>query len=537
MNNANVAAPSSADQLAQQGSAEGSTSSQLIESFNPATGAKIGDVPVTPLNQLPDIMSRARAAQVGWERAGLQHRLKMLAKFKGIFFVNRQRLMDCLVAEQGKTAIEAFTLEFWPCIELINYYLQHATKILAPKPMYQPFLIPTRYQQVERRPHGVVFVITPWNFPLVLANAPIVAALAAGNTIIFKPSEFTAQTGQLFVELLWEAGIPRDVLQIVHGTGAVAAAVIDHKPNKISFTGSVATGRKVAVAAGAHLIPVTLELGGKDAAIVLDDADLDWTAKGIVWSGMINAGQICQSVERVFVHESIAAALTEKMTQQLQRHMVVGAGDDPTATVGAITTQAQLNIIQDHVQDAINQGAKVVFGGKAKVDGATNGRGRFYEPTLITAVTPTMRVAKDETFGPILALTTFATDAEVIQRHNETTFGLIGSIWTRDRQRGLGLARQLKAGHVGLNDHFFSCNLPAMPWGGVGESGYGRTRGAEGLLEMTTTQGISYNLLNFPSHEHLAWYPYTREKRALLERFITFNHAPTWRERLAALFT
>jgi acyl-CoA reductase-like NAD-dependent aldehyde dehydrogenase len=375
----------------------------------------------------------------------------------------------------------------------------------------------------------VVLVIAPWNFPLILSLTPITAALITGNTVVFKPSEFATQSGEALKKVIDEAGIPPEVFQIVHGEGDIGAALIREKPDKICFTGSVATGRKVASAAGELLIPITLELGGKDAAIVLDDADLDRTAAGVAWAGMVNAGQACISIERVYVMRSVAEQLVEKMANILNEHIRLGPGEASETTMGAITTAAQLKIIDGQVREAVSQGARVVVGGCMAEDSV----GRFYLPTLITDVTPNMRIVKDETFGPVIAVIPVDSEEEALRLANSSAYGLTGSVWTRKRERGIALAQQMKVGNAAVNDHVMSASAPHVPWGGVKDSGYGRTRGEEGLLEMTTTQSLSIERL-LPLPREFFWYPYSPVKMGLLRRALCFLYAPTWREKLRA---
>jgi succinate-semialdehyde dehydrogenase/glutarate-semialdehyde dehydrogenase len=502
---------------------------RMIQSFNPGTGEKVGEVPMTPLDALPDIMARARVVQRGWHKRGLQERLAIFRRFKEVFYVHREEIVSLIAAEQGKLPFEGQIEEFWPCIELVSYYLRNAESILRPRTVYA-WLVPHRYQRIEYRPYGVVMVITPWNFPLYLSLPQIVTALLAGNSVIFKPSEFCPLSGQLIAEMLWEAGVPRDVFQVVQGEGDVAAATIRLRPDKIVFTGSVPTGRKVALAAAEQLIPVTLELGGKDAAIVLDDADLDRAAKGITFAGMTNSGQACASVERVFVMRSVAEPFLERLVQEV-RDNLCQIGPEGTVRLTPITTPGQLQLIDAQVKEALAHGATAVIGGRVLDHGDG---GRFYEPTILTNVTPAMRILTEETFGPVIPVMVVENDEEAIKLANDTGFGLLGSVWTQDRERGLRIARELKTGHSAINDHLLSANIPYLPWGGVGLTGYGRTRGPEGLLEMTTTQGFSYDLVQFPLYAQLLQYPHTDAKHNLVSRALTLLYGPTVGERLKA---
>lgn len=502
--------------------------SKLIISTSPATGRKLGQVQAATSEDIKRIMETARLAQGPWERLGLRARLALMRGLRDSMYRNLDLIVDTIVAEQGRPKFEGM-IEYWPTIELLNFYLKTARRTLAPEPAFVK-LVPHRAHWVERRPHGVVLIIAPWNFPMILSFAPIFAALIAGNTVVYKPSEYASQAGEVFTRVIHGAGIPPEVFQVVHGEGDVGAALICERPNKVCFTGSVATGRKVAVLAGELLIPVTLELGGKDAAIVLEDADLDRTAAGVAWAGMVNAGQACLSVERVYVMRQVADPFVEKMAKFINDHVRLGPGEAVYTTMGAITTEAQIKIIDGQVKEAVQQGARVVCGGRVAEDKG----GRFYLPTLITDTTSEMRVARDETFGPVIVVQAVDSEEEALKLANDTRYGLTGSVWTRNKARGLALARQMKVGLASVNDHVMSHSVPNVPWGGVNDSGYGRTRGKEGLLEMTTAQSLSVERL-IPLPREFFWYPYSDLKYSLLRRAMHLLYGPTWRDRLRAL--
>jgi succinate-semialdehyde dehydrogenase/glutarate-semialdehyde dehydrogenase len=506
------------------------TAKLRLAAYNPATGQQVGEVVGTPLNALPDVIARARAAQPAWEQAGLPHRLAIIRKFKEVFYLNRDRVVELARAEVGKSDSDGFATEFWFCIEMISYYLRTAQRTLAPVHKFA-YQIPFRHFVVERRAHGVVLIITPWNYPFTLPMAPLIAALLAGNTVVFKPSEYTKLSGDLIARLLWEAGVPRDVLQVVQGDGAIAAGLIQQRPNKICFTGGVHTGRKVATAAAELLIPVTLELGGKDAALILEDADLNRAATALTWASMLNAGQICGAVKRIFVMRPVLEPFVKVLTDSIRAHIRIGVHDE--ATMGPIMLSGQLTVVKEQVADALTKGATVAIGGhEAHVP---ESGGMFYEPTILLNVTPDMRVAYEETFGPVVAISAIDSDEEGIQRANETSYGLTASVWTRNAQRGLRIARKIRTGYVGINDHLLAASHPTLPWGGVGDTGYGRTRSEAGLLDMTTEQALSYDWLPTTLVESLVYPPVTPVKQQILRRFVDLTHGVSLRDRLRAL--
>lgn len=499
------------------------TTNRLV-SMSPTTGEPIGEIAATPPDRLSGIMDRARTAQPRWDQIGLRHRLDHFRRLKAVIYQHRAELVDLISAENGKSAPDALVGEVWPTLETISFYLRHAERILRPRRVFS-YIFPHRTHVIEHRAHGVVLVISPWNYPLYLASPPIISALIAGNTVIFKPSEFSPQFGQKIVDLFHTAGFPPDVIQVAHGTGETGAGLIALKPDKICFTGSVPTGRKVAKAAGEQLIPVTLELGGKDAAIVLEDADLTRAANGIAWASMHNSGQACASVERVYVQRSIMNAFTDALVEAIRAHATVGE------SMGAITTDGQLRIIESHVDEAVAHGARLVTGGK-RADRA----GRFYEPTVITNLTGSEKVVREETFGPVIALLPCDSPDHAVELANDSPFGLLGSVWTRDTRKGMQLARRLKVGAAAVNDHIMSASLPSLPWGGRKDSGYGRTRGAEGLLDMTVSQVLSAERFTGWLKTELPWYPYTPGKYGLIQRVMAVLYAPTLKRKFAALY-
>ncbi len=498
---------------------------QTILSRSPRTGAIIGEVEVATPLQIREAVGLARLAQPAWEGIGLRRRLTFLRSLRDALYRGQNRILDMLVAEQGKVRQEA-TLEYLACLELVDYTLRTAPRVLRQRDV-RVRLLPHRRFTIERYPYGVVLVIAPWNYPLWLSLDPIVTGLAAGNTILYKPSEYASQLGEIVASLVAEADIPREVFHILHGYGDVGQALIAAHPDYIVFTGSAATGRKVAHAAAEQVIPVTLELGGKDAAIVLADADVEEVAEGIVWSGMFNAGQTCASVERVIVLRPVAERLIAAMKQAVMRYISNGDGT-PSPMLAALTTPQQMEIVQQQVQEALATGARAIIGGRR-----LDGDGRFYAPTILVDVTPEMRIWQEETFGPVVAVMVADTEEEAIHLANASDYGLTASLWTRDPRRAEHLARQLKVGSVSINEHLLISGVPEMPWGGVKGSGYGRTHGEQGLQEMTCIRTLNSDRWALPLEPFR--YPYTAFKRSLARRATHFLYGPTLIDRLRSL--
>lgn len=345
-----------------------------------------------------------------------------------------------------------------------------APKLLRPRRAF-PLLGILRVNRIVFRPYGVVGIISPWNYPVSLSLEPAVTALFAGNGVVIKPSEHTPLTGLKLGELFRQTELPENLVQVVTGPGETGAALIASGIDKLVFVGSVATGRKVAALAGQHLVPLTLELGGKDAAIVLADADVDRTAEGIAWAANLNAGQTCLAIERVYVVDEIAEPFVQSLCEVV-KGLRVGPGTDPDTDIPPITTEAQLDVIRSHIEDAQIKGAHVLCGG-----GPTQRGGRFFEPTVVVDVSEDMLLMQEETFGPVIAVQRVRDVEEAVRLTNASGYGLTASVWTQDKVLGRRVAARIEAGDVAVNDHGISAGHPEIPWGGLKESGYGKTRG------------------------------------------------------------
>jgi succinate-semialdehyde dehydrogenase/glutarate-semialdehyde dehydrogenase len=327
-------------------------------------------------------------------------------------------------------------------------------------------------------------------------------ALMAGNTVVIKPSELTPLVGLKIGEIFDKAGLPENTVQIVTGAGATGAALVDAAPDKIMFTGSVATGKKIAAAAAKNFTSTVLELGGKDPMIVFADANLDLAAGAAVWGAFCNSGQSCSSVERLYVHESVADELTKKIVDKV-RSLKQDTGDKETTSIGAMSTERQMSIVEDHVENFRISGAKIETGGRRNPDLA----GLFYEPTVITNAKNEMRAMQEETFGPTLPIVTFTTDEEAIRLANDSEFGLTASVWTKDLGKGQRVAQQIEAGSVCVNEVLYTHGIGQTPWGGFKNSGRGRTHGREGLMELVQAQHIHVNRISLTPDAW--WMPYS----------------------------
>ncbi|MBI2390014.1 MAG: aldehyde dehydrogenase family protein [Deltaproteobacteria bacterium] len=463
---------------------------------SPLTGEPLAPVEATPVGSVAQLVSRAREAQAAWASKPLEARMEAIYRVKDRILDAGEEIARVLRTECGKPEGEAWTAEVIPNADLVEHWIEGIEEALAPEEVsLDPMTYPGKSGAIHAVPRGVIALITPWNFPVAIPLRTIVPALLAGNAIVFKPSEHSPRAGAL-VAKLFEGLLPPDVFVLVQGGGDVGAALVSSGPDLIVFTGSVPTGRKIAEAAARALTPVSLELGGKDAAIVLDDADVERAARGIVWGAFNNAGQNCASIERVYVHEKIAGALVDRMVA-LTRQLRVGED------VGPLTTQQQLEVVQRHVDGARELGAEVLCGGKA------TGRGLLFEPTIVKVTGDEGRIPlmTDETFGPVLPVVIVKSEDEAIRRANDSRYGLTASVWTKKTSRGEQLAERLRAGVVTVNNHGFTAAIAAAPWSGVGESGFGVTNSKHALREFTRPRFVLVDKSSAKSE--LWWMPYT----------------------------
>jgi acyl-CoA reductase-like NAD-dependent aldehyde dehydrogenase len=479
---------------------------------NPATGVVIGTVPNLDAAMLAEMAKRAREAQIGWNAMGFEGRGEILRRAQKWVMDNSERVISTIVAETGKTYEDAQLAELAYAANAFGFWARKAPKYLADESVSSSqILVKGKKLRVRYRPLGLVGVIGPWNYPLTNSFGDCIPALAAGNSVILKPSSLTPFTSLLMAEGMRECGLPENVFQVATGRGGTGAALIE-LVDMVMFTGSTEVGRQIAEAAARRLIPSSLELGGKDPMIVLADADLERAANFATYYSMQNAGQTCISIERAYVEAPVYDEFVRKVSEKI-RALRTGAPSGPgSVEVGAMTYPDQIGTISEQVADAVQKGARVLTGGEARQPAGGDGHGgRFYEPTLIVDVDHSMKVMTEETFGPVLPVMKVRDADEAVRLANDSPYGLGASLFTRDTRRGEVLARRVDAGAVNVNDALINYTVLELPMGGRKESGLGQRHGAAGIRKYCASQAMVVTSRIAPKREpHM--YPYRASK-------------------------
>ena len=504
------------------------TKSTEIISYNPATGAAVGRVRQASAADVQAAVERGRSAFKAWRTTSFAARKRLVMAAREVILAEMDEIAGLISAESGKPVAEAISMEIAPVLDLMRHFAQNAARMLGPRRIsIGLYGLLGRSSKIFYHPLGVIGIIPAWNFPFSIPLGEAAMALMAGNTVVIKPSELTPMVGLKIGEIFEKAGFPDNTVQIICGDGRAGAALVEASPDKIMFTGSVATGRKISEAAAKNLTPVVLELGGKDPMIVFDDANLELAASAAVWGAFCNSGQSCSSVERLYVQRGAAAKLTSliiEKTRQLKQG--VGGGED--ISIGAIISERQLRTVEDHVEKFRAAGAKVETGGKRPAlrnndsglaEGKADEQNLFFEPTVITGVTNEMIPMREETFGPTLPIAVFETEEEAVRLANDSEFGLTASVWTRDYAKGRRVAEKIEAGTVCVNEVLYTHGIGQTPWGGFKNSGKGRTHGAEGLMELVQPQHIHIN--RFAILPDAWWLPYSPEALKTFRGFAT----------------
>ncbi len=502
---------------------DSSAAAEQIEVLNPANGQAISSLQVDTPETIAAAVARVRGNQAKWEALGIEGRYHWLGKLRDWMLDNLEQISDTVQAETGKVRGDIST-ELFYVIDLINFYGKSAAKFLddeAVRP-HSP-LLASKKLIVQYRPHPVVGVISPWNFPLAMGLGDSIPALQAGAAVVVKPSEFTplsmAQVVKAWKE---EIGAP-DVFDCIQGLGDVGSAMIDHV-DYVQFTGSDKTGRKVMARAAETLTPVSLELGGKDPMIVLSDADVDRAANAAAWGGMVNSGQLCISVERIYVEEPVYDEFVAKLSKEVGGLRQGADGRKPEKDVGAMTSPNQSAIVEDHVNDALASGARALTGGK-KADGP----GDFFEPTVLVDVDHSMKVMRDETFGPVVGVMKVRDSEEALRLANDSRYGLAASVFG-EKGRAEKVARRVEAGSVNVNDVVSNMAAMGVPMGGWKQSGIGYRHGAPGIKKYCRSESVL--VTRFSGKREPTWYPYTKSRRKLVDRLAKAFTARDLKRRL-----
>jgi succinate-semialdehyde dehydrogenase/glutarate-semialdehyde dehydrogenase len=504
----------------------------IVQSTNPATGEIVARFDCTPAGALPGILRRARDVQAGWAASSLSSRCDLLRKLGRVLHARRDELAQLVTRETGKPIVEALFADVLISLEVAKYYAHDAPYALQEERVpHQNFAVKAKSGHLAHQPLGVIAVISPWNYPLAIPLGQIIPAVVAGNAVVLKPSEFAPGCGHIIADCFAEAGFPAKLVQVIHGGGELGAAFVDARPDKVVFTGSTAAGRRVAEACARHLIPSVLELGGKDAMIVLADARLEAASSAAVWGAFTNAGQACLSIERIFVERSVAEAFTERVVAKT-RQLRLGPGSNPDNEIGPLIYPQAVERIEMLLQSAVAAGVRVLTGGKRRPELGPC----YFEPTVLTNVTPTMPIMREPIFGPVVAIHPVPGVEEAVALTNDCAYGLAASIWTASGERGSEIAKRIRPGigTVMINDLASYFGIPEAPHGGGGLSGWGRTHSRIGLLEMLQVRYTDVDWL--PRQPKAWWFGYNRALAQLAGQFINFSHAPEWRRRCQSAF-
>jgi acyl-CoA reductase-like NAD-dependent aldehyde dehydrogenase len=490
----------------------------VAETFRAASAADLGE-----------IFAAARAAQKDWAAQPLKNRCSTLARLRDAVYEARETITDTISRETGKPRLEAIFAEILVVLDTADFLSRRAPRWLRrEKVPHHNIAMKAKSAWTEFHPHGLVAIISPWNYPFSIPMTQVISALITGNAVVLKPSELTPACGALIARLAARARVPAGLVNVLQGRGDLGAAIIDAGPDKVFFTGSVVTGTKIAQACAAKLIPSVLELGGKDAMIVLADADLDVASSAAVWGGFMNCGETCISVERIYVEQAVAAQFTALCAAKTKK-LRLGPPTDSDAEIGPMIRLRQLEKVEAQLRDAAARGAQIVTGGNRRTDLGPN----FLEPAVVTNVDHSMDLMREETFGPVIAIRAVASADEALTLANDSPFALSASVWTGNPKRGAEIASRVRAGSVMVNDVASYYGIAEAPHGGPGVSGWGHSHGRLGLLEMVQTKYIDIDRL-----PHLAkpwWFGYTADLAAAADGFVRTLFAPSWRKKLGAM--
>jgi acyl-CoA reductase-like NAD-dependent aldehyde dehydrogenase len=502
------------------------------DSLNPATLELVGRFFLASPRECQKAIQAAKEAFPGWKNYPVSSKQKIFSNAKKILLQKGEEAARLITMEKGSPLPESYASEIFASLGAMDYYARELKSLVrshAVKHSVSLFL--NKKSAFHFEPLGPTLIISPWNFPFIIATYDVFSALSGGNTVILRPSSSTPFTGLMLGELLAEAGLPPGVFNIINCKIPQAEEMVSHPDIKsVMFTGSVSTGKRIMELASRNVTNLSLELGGKDPMVVCADADIERAARGAVWAGFMNCGQSCGSIERVYAAEEIAEEFTHRVVDLTQK-IKVGNPFDPGVEMGPMVTLSQLKTVKDHIQDALDKGARIECGGNNK----TNLPGYFINPTVLSGVDHTMRIMTEETFGPTLPIMTFPDPEEAVRLANDSSLGLTASVWTRSKKTAEWMAERIEAGSITVNDHMFSFIEPAAIWGGIKQTGMGRSHGPFGLQELVNIKFVSFDFLN--RKKQLWWFPYDSGLMSLLTKSAILFHHSRVRKKLKALFS
>ena len=503
---------------------------ETLVSTNPATGEKLAELTCATPEEVREAVRRARQAQPTWEATSVKDRIAVLKRFQRKLSERRLELARLISREAGKPTVEALNTEVIVVLDSTEFCIRTAHKFLRDQTLpHDNLAMKTKRGRLVREPYGVIGIIAPWNYPFSTPAIETIGALAMGNAVVLKPSEFTPLVALEFERLLLSAGLDPNLMQVLIGAGAVGGALLESDIDKVIFTGSVATGKRIAEAAAKKLLPMVLELGSKDPMIVLEDADLDVASSGAVWGAMMNCGQTCLSIERCYVQRGVYEKFLELCRQKIEK-LRVGEGLNSEVEMGPLIHERQLRTVEDHVNDAVTRGARLLTGGRRLPELGPN----FYAPTLLADVTHDMRIMQEETFGPALPVAPFDTDDDAVRLANDSVFGLAASVWTSNRKRGEATAARVRAGTIMVNDAISAFGIAEAPHGGFEQSGIGRAHGELGLAEMVLVKYVDVDLL--PRMKKVWWYGYSETFQRQMSGFVDMMFGRSLSARIKGAF-
>lgn len=485
-------------------------------------------------------VNRARFAQPGWAALGAAHRAAVIARFRELLFAERDTVARAVSDESGKPMPESYVADVAMALEGARFLARVAERALEPRTVRSQVLAAWRKSiTTHHDPYGVIAIVSPWNYPFFYPAMHCMSALVAGNTVVLKPSEHTPKCADHLVRLLHEAGVPSDACIVLHGDGRMGAGLVNASVDKVMFVGSERTGRSIAVSCAPRFVPVSLELGGSDAAIVLPDADMDHAASGILWSRFANAGQTCAATKRVIAVGRAYDDLLPRLTAGLAKLTIAADTLDfvSTTDIGPMVTAPQRELTQEQIDEAVSQGATVAARQSPRNAGSSSATSRAADrmaaAVILTDVTPAMRVWSEETFGPVLVVMKAATEADAIALANGTRYGLSGSVWTTNRARGARIASQTETGTMAINDAVIPAGLPEVAFGGMKASGLGRIHGVEGLMECVRSRTVVDDALT--GMRQPWWFGYGSQSVSRLDSYLRLSHGQSWWQRISGV--